>query len=78
MHNTSRVTSKGQITIPIEIRQQYGLLAHTAVRFEIQRGQIVLLKEEISNKRGNDLIRKMTSKTTLGMSTDEIMRLTRT
>jgi len=78
MHNTSRVTSKGQITIPIEIREQYGLLAHTEVRFEIQRGQIVLLKEEFSNKRSNDLIRKMTSKTTLGMSTDEIMRLTRT
>jgi AbrB family looped-hinge helix DNA binding protein len=29
-----RITSKGQVTIPAEIREQAGLLPHTDVRFE--------------------------------------------
>jgi AbrB family looped-hinge helix DNA binding protein len=28
-----RITSKGQVTIPQEIREQCGLLSHTQVRF---------------------------------------------
>ena len=30
-----RITSKGQVTIPIEIRESLGLLPHTEVRFEV-------------------------------------------
>jgi AbrB family looped-hinge helix DNA binding protein len=29
-----RITSKGQVTIPAEIREQAGLLPHTEVKFE--------------------------------------------
>jgi AbrB family looped-hinge helix DNA binding protein len=29
-----RVTSKGQVTIPVEIRERAGLLPHTEVDFE--------------------------------------------
>jgi AbrB family looped-hinge helix DNA binding protein len=28
-----RVTSKGQVTIPIDIREQFGILPNTEVRF---------------------------------------------
>jgi AbrB family looped-hinge helix DNA binding protein len=80
MHNTSRITSKGQVTIPHDIRTKYGLLPHTAVHFAIQHGKIVLIKEAAStsrNSRGKELIRRMSGKPTLGMTTDEIMRLTR-
>jgi AbrB family looped-hinge helix DNA binding protein len=30
-----RITSKGQVTIPREIREQCGLLPHTEVRFVV-------------------------------------------
>jgi AbrB family looped-hinge helix DNA binding protein len=29
------ITTKGQVTIPIEIREQLGLLSHTKVVFEV-------------------------------------------
>jgi bifunctional DNA-binding transcriptional regulator/antitoxin component of YhaV-PrlF toxin-antitoxin module len=75
---TSRITSKGQVTIPNEIRFKYGFLPNTEVRWAIQKGQVFLIKEDKTpRKRGNELIRRMTSKQSLGMTTDEIMKLTR-
>lgn len=72
-----RITSKGQVTIPLSIREECGLLPNTEVQFLVQKGQVILIKEETSMGRGSDLIRKMLSKPTLGMSTDDIMKLTR-
>ena len=37
-----RITSKGQVTIPQEIREALGLLPHTEVEFAVERGQAVL------------------------------------
>jgi len=37
-----RITSKGQVTIPQDIRDALGLLPHTEVEFSIERGQAVL------------------------------------
>jgi AbrB family looped-hinge helix DNA binding protein len=31
---TSRVTTKGQVTIPQEIRERFGFLPHTEVEFD--------------------------------------------
>jgi AbrB family looped-hinge helix DNA binding protein len=33
-----QITSKGQVTIPQEIRNRLGLLPHTQVEFELARG----------------------------------------
>jgi AbrB family looped-hinge helix DNA binding protein len=38
------ISSKGQITVPIEIREKLGLLPGTAVRFELRDGEAVLYK----------------------------------
>ena len=38
------ITSKGQVTIPIEIRRKLGLLPNTSVEFEL-KGNAVLLKK---------------------------------
>ena len=35
-----RITSKGQVTIPIDIRERAGLLPHTEVEFEFD-GKVV-------------------------------------
>ena len=38
----SRLTQKGQVTIPAEIREQLGLKPHDRVRFAVEDGTVVL------------------------------------
>jgi AbrB family looped-hinge helix DNA binding protein len=70
-----RITSKGQVTIPIEIREKAGLLPHTEVKFKIIDGRTCIERSE--NHSRTDVIAKMKGKATVKMSTDEIMDLTR-
>jgi AbrB family looped-hinge helix DNA binding protein len=73
-----RVTSKGQVTIPIEIRERLGLLPHTEVRFEVEGNVVRIVREErTSAGRGQRLLERMRGRATSGMSTEEIMALTR-
>ncbi len=71
------ITSKGQVTIPIEIRNKLGLLPDTEVEFSIENDAVVLRKTGKTSVRGKRLIQAMRGKATTGMSTDEIMALTR-
>lgn len=72
-----RITSKGQVTIPIEIRTQAGLLPDTEVEFEFRDGEVVLHKSRGVASRGQKLVELMQGKASVRMSTDEIMALTR-
>ncbi len=72
-----RITSKGQVTIPKAIREQAGLLPHTEVAFSIDGDRVVLEKVEGAVGRGQVLIDHMRGTATMSMTTDEIMRLTR-
>lgn len=73
-----RITSKGQVTIPIEIRERAGLLPHTEVRFEVDGDAVRILRQEsAAGGRGERLLRQMRGRATSGMSTEEIMALTR-
>ena len=72
-----RVTSKGQVTIPLEIRERMGLLPDTEVEFEIERNTVRLKKAGTQSRRGRNLIARMRGKGTVRMTTDEIMALTR-
>jgi AbrB family looped-hinge helix DNA binding protein len=40
----SSVSSKGQITIPVEVRERLGLRPGTMVRFELRDGGVLLRK----------------------------------
>lgn len=71
------ITSKGQVTIPIEIRNKLGLLPDTEVEFSIENNAVVLRKAGKASVRGKRLIQAMRGKATTHMSTDEIMALTR-
>ncbi len=73
-----RITSKGQVTIPIEIREKMGLLPDTEVQFEM-KGDAVRIKraQRSSSRRPRDLINRMRRKATVEMTTDEILALTR-
>ncbi len=72
-----RVTSKGQVTIPLEIRDKLGLRASSEVEFELlPDGKVCLTKVDRPTRR-RALVRKMKGKATARLSTDEIMKLTR-
>jgi AbrB family looped-hinge helix DNA binding protein len=74
-----RITSKGQVTIPVAIREQAGLLPHTEVDFEIDGDavRIVRAKSPKSETRGQRAVRLLRGSGTVRMSTDEIMSLMR-
>lgn len=72
-----RITSKGQVTIPVEIREKAGLLPHTEVEFVLTRGKVVIQKKKDDRWRGRRLIQHLRGKGTVKMTTDQIMALTR-
>lgn len=74
-----KITSKGQITIPQEIREQYGFLPETRVTFEVRDGgEIVLVKEKVEKTRGQLAVEHMKGRLRhLGKTTEELMALTR-
>lgn len=73
-----RITSKGQVTIPIEIREQVGFLPNTEVRFEVEGNTVRIIREEApAGGRGQRLVDRMRGRATAGLSTEEIMALTR-
>jgi AbrB family looped-hinge helix DNA binding protein len=72
-----RVTSKGQVTIPIEIRERLGLLPDCEVVFELERDSVRIRKAPAARSRGRRLVQRMRGTAKPGMSTDQIMALTR-
>ncbi len=72
-----RITSKGQVTIPIEIRERLGLHPNTEVEFEIVGQTVRLRKARGRQGRGRALVEQLRGTATRGMTTDEIMALTR-
>ena len=43
-----KVTTKGQVTIPVRIRDYLGIAPHSEVDFRIEGGSVVLVKHEVS------------------------------
>jgi AbrB family looped-hinge helix DNA binding protein len=74
-----RITSKGQVTIPAEIREQAGLLPHTEVDFEFDGKAVRIIRARNPKKssRGSRLIAHLRGRGDVAMSTDAIMALTR-
>ena len=72
-----RITSKGQVTIPQEIRQRLGLLPETEVEFEITGDAVQIRKTRGGQVRGRTIVAHMRGKATSRMSTEEILALTR-
>jgi AbrB family looped-hinge helix DNA binding protein len=74
-----RITSKGQVTIPIEIREQLGLLPNTEVEFTIDRGAVRMIKARrpTARSRAREIVARLRGRATSGLSTEQIMRMTR-
>lgn len=77
----SKITSKGQVTIPKELRDELGLLPGTEVEFVRDPGaeEARVRKKPQGRTRGDDIVDHLrkASGGDIPMSTDEIMALTR-
>ena len=74
-----RITTKGQVTIPADIRAQAGLLPHTEVDFEFDGHSVRIVPVAARKKasRGALLVAHVRGRGDVAMSTDAIMALTR-
>jgi AbrB family looped-hinge helix DNA binding protein len=74
-----RVTLKGQVTIPIEVRDRLGILPHTEVDFEVHGKTVRLVKAPAKRAtgRGAGVVARLRGSADVRMSTDEILALTR-
>ena len=74
-----RITSKGQVTIPVAIREKTGLLPNTEVDFELDGDAVRIVRAKAPRKesRGERAVRLLRGSATVKMSTDELMALTR-
>ena len=75
-----RITSKGQVTIPLDIRERAGLLPDTEVEFILEKDGVRIVKARgvrrpTRGAKAVDALRRNAGRTR--MSTDEIMALTR-
>ena len=76
-----RITSKGQVTIPADIRARAGLLPNTEVAFEYDGNVVKIVRADAKPgskpTRGQLLVAHLRGRGEGGMTTDEIMALTR-
>ena len=72
-----RLTSKGQVTIPIEIRERLGLRPDTEVSFDVVGDSVRIRKRGGAHGRGRRLVARMSGKGSVRMTTEEILALTR-
>lgn len=74
------ITSKGQVTIPQDVRNRLGLLPHTEVEFEVVGDFARIRKacpDHTSRRRGRMAVEALRGMADTKMTTDEIMALTR-
>lgn len=77
-----RVTSKGQVTIPIAIREKAGIFPDTEVEFGL-RGETVTIRKVVAKgrrrSRGEEMVARArgTGSVNVELTTDQIMALTR-
>ena len=74
-----RITARGQVTIPAQIREQAGFLPHVEVKVEFDGNavRIVRVQNSKNHGRGAWLIAHLRGRGDIAMSTDAIMALTR-
>ena len=72
-----RVTTKGQVTIPLEIRERLSIHPGTDVDFAVEGNVVTLVPTKRSQMRGKRDVERLRGRATVRMTTEEIMALTR-
>ena len=71
------ITTKGQVTIPQDVREQFGFLPNSEVNFVVRGRKVYLEKIHSKTTRGVSLIKKLRGSGDVKMTTNEILALTR-
>lgn len=72
-----RITSKGQVTIPLHIRQRHGLLPNAEVDFVEDGDDVKIVARPADDDRAARAIAALRGRADTHLSTEEIMALTR-
>ncbi len=72
-----KITTKGQVTIPQNLRQRYGLLPDTEVVFESVAEGILLRPAAEGDAAIGERLDASTGRAAVAISTDDILRMTR-
>lgn len=74
-----KVTTKGQVTIPLHIRRHLGVEPHTEVEFSIRNGVVILAKANSldTDADGRSMFEAYRGSNSQGLSTEEWMTATR-
>ena len=72
-----RITSKGQVTIPQDLREKLGLLPNCEVEFQLVGDSVRIRKARGKKTRGQMIVDRLRGTGSSGMTTDEIMALMR-
>jgi AbrB family looped-hinge helix DNA binding protein len=72
-----KITTKGQVTIPLAIREKMGMHPDSEVVFEVRDNQVILRKSDQGQGRLDTYLERVRGRASSQLSTDEIMALTR-
>jgi bifunctional DNA-binding transcriptional regulator/antitoxin component of YhaV-PrlF toxin-antitoxin module len=74
-----RITSKGQVAIPADLRKRAGRLPHTKVAFELDDTGVRIVRADAPRRDGCGarLVAHLRGRGDVVMSTDAVMALTR-
>jgi AbrB family looped-hinge helix DNA binding protein len=69
-----KISDRGQVTIPQEIREKYGFLPNTDVEFIAKNGALMLIQKSAARRKA---LESIYGKKKLNKSTDELLALLR-
>ena len=72
-----RLTEKGQVTIPIDVRERLGLQPGDDVTFTMEGRSARLARTPGGRHRGRRVVQALRGRGDVALTTDEIMALTR-
>lgn len=72
-----RITSKGQVTIPQDVRRELGLAPGDEVEIVVRDGSATIVPAHGPVGRGRRAVAALLGRGDVDLSTDEIMALTR-
>jgi AbrB family looped-hinge helix DNA binding protein len=72
-----KITTKGQVTIPQDLRERYGLLPHTEVSFKAVEDGVLIRSSKTKAELIDERLERANGSATIPISTDDIMQMTR-
>lgn len=72
-----KITTKGRVTIPKEIREKLGMVPGSEVEFKIVGDGAKIVRAKNGKSRGWELVERLRGRGTGNMTTDEIIALMR-